>query len=295
MGSNLAETFKLRFAVRQSTSVGKDVYIVGDIDGSTDWSCALSGVDAIVHTAARAHVMDESCSDPLTAYRVVNVQGTLSLAHQAAAHGVKHFIFISSIKVNGESTEPGAPFTEGISELPGDPYGLSKYEAEVGLRSISKDTGMAVTIIRPPLMYGPGVKGNFAKMFSLLRRSVPLPFGSIVNKRSVLSLGNLNSFIERCLIDERSRDQTFLIADAKSVSTATLFEILGEAIGCKPFMLSIPVWLIQLLAKLLGKAEIATRLTGSLELDIAKAQSLMDWKPPYDTDEEIKRFFGRGA
>lgn len=295
MSSDLAEIFKLRFAVRQSSSVGKDVFIVGDIDGNTDWSIALSGVDAIVHTAARAHIMDESCSDPLVAYRVVNVQGTLALAHQAAVQGVKHFIFISSIKVNGECTEPGNPFTEDISELPDDPYGLSKYEAEIGLRSISKDTGMAVTIIRPPLMYGPGVKGNFARMFSLLRRRMPLPFGSIVNKRSVLSLRNLNSFIERCLIDERSHDQTFLVADAKSVSTATLFELLGEAIGCKPLMLSVPVWLIQLLAKLLGKSDIATRLTGSLELDITKAQSLMEWKPPYDTCEEIKHFFGRGA
>ena len=292
MSSDLASRFNLRFAVRQSSDLGDGVFAVGDIDANTNWSRALSGVDAIIHTAARAHIMDKSVGDPLAAYCIVNVQGTLALARQAAVQGVKHFIFISSVKVNGEYTEPGKPFTEDITELPDDPYGLSKYKAEMALRAISKSSGMAVTIIRPPLIYGPGVKGNFAKMLCLLFRGIPLPFGSIVNRRSVLSLGNLSSFVERCLIDKRARAQTFLIADAESVSTARLFSLLGEAIGRKPFMLPVPVWLIQAFARLVGKKEIVARLTESLELDITKAQSLLEWKPPYDTGDEMKRFFG---
>src|SRR5690606_8012839 len=233
---------RLVAAVRSSVSpVSDDFWVVGDIDSTTDYASALNGVVVVVHAAARAHVMRDAVSDPLTEYRKVNVEGTLNLARQAVAAGVKRFVYISSIKVNGESTTGLSAFTETDGAKPEDPYGVSKREAEEGLRLLAQETGLEVLIIRPQLVYGPGVKANFLCLVTLSATGLPLPFGSVNNKRSMVYVGNLVSFIIRCIQHPAAANQTFLVSDGEDVSLRNLVTYIRLCLGRSPRLLPVPV------------------------------------------------------
>jgi UDP-glucose 4-epimerase len=233
--------------------------------------------------------MHESDVNPLAIYRSINTEGTLQLARQAAAAGVKRFIFISSIKVNGESTLPGQKFSLASDNIPSDPYGLSKYEAEQGLKELSLKTGMEVLIIRPPLIYGPGVKANFLKMMQWVEKGIPLPFGAIQNQRSMLGLDNLINFIELCLIHPDAAGQTFLVSDDHDVSTTELLKEIAAAMHRPPRLISVPQFFIEKLLILLGQRHISERLCGSLQLDITLAKTLLSWKPPFSFKDQITK------
>lgn len=265
-------------------------FVVGEINVATDWGNVLRDVNVIVHLAARVHVMHDTATDPLTAFRTVNVDGTLNLARQAAIAGVKRFVFISSIKVNGESTPPGRAFTEADAPNPQDAYGQSKHEAEQGLRQVSTDTGMEVVIIRPPLVYGPGAKGNFSSLLRWVARGLPLPLGSATaNRRSLVGLDNLVDLILTCLQHPKAANQTFLVSDGEDLSTTELLQRMGKAMNRPARLLPVPVSLLAFVARLLGKSAVAQRLLGSLQVDISKTYELLDWKPPVSVDEGLRR------
>lgn len=271
------------------TDAGASVVAVGDLYAQTDWSVALAGVDAVVHAAARVHVMDDTATDPLTEFRRVNVQGTLHLARQAATAGVQRFVFISSIKVNGEATKLGIPFSADDLPAPLDPYGVSKMEAEHGLREIAAQTGMEVVIIRPPLVYGPGVKANFAALMQAVQRGWPLPLGAVRNRRSLAALSNLVDFIVTCLSHPQAANQTFLVSDGHDLSTTELVRGLARAAGMPVRLLPLPVWILQAGAALLGKGDAVQRLCGNLQVDISKARSLLGWVPPVSVAEGLRQ------
>lgn len=277
----------VRCAVRSALLA--DAVAVGDIGPETDWSAALVGVNCVVHTAARVHVMKESVGDPLAAFRQVNVEGTLNLACQAAEAGVRRFIYLSSIKVNGEQTQPGQPFTEDDVPAPLDPYGISKHEAEERLRNLAQKTGMEVVIIRPPLVYGPGVKANFLNMMHWLHKGVPLPFASINNRRSLVALDNLVDFIIACLDHPAAANQAFLVSDGEDLSTTELMRRTANAMGRPSRLIPIPVSLLKAGAALLGRRDMAQRLCSSLQVDITKARTLLGWTPPINVDEGLRR------
>jgi nucleoside-diphosphate-sugar epimerase len=249
----------------------------------------LSDVDVVIHLAARVHVMADNSNDPLAGFREVNTYGTLNLAEQAAAVGVKRFIFISSIKVNGESTELCVPFRPDDTCMPEESYGLSKHEAEVGLRIIANKTGMEVIIIRPPLVYGPNVKANFTSMMKWLNKGVPLPFGAIYNKRSLVALDNLVSFIMHCIDHPKAANEVFLISDGEDVSTTQLLQKVARVLGKKPSLIPVPVIWMTFTARFVGKGDVATRLFGSLYVDSSKARDLLGWEPVITMDEQLKK------
>jgi nucleoside-diphosphate-sugar epimerase len=264
-------------------------YKVADVGPDTDWRPALTGADVVVHCAARVHVMNESESDPLVAFRRTNVEGTLCLARQAVEAGVRRFIFISSIKVNGEGTAQGQPYRSDDVPAPADPYGISKMEAEEGLRALSAETGMEVVIIRPVLVYGPGVKANFLSMMRWLNKGVPLPFGAIYNKRSLLALDNLVDLIVTCVDHPAAANQIFLLSDGEDLSTSELLGRMAIALGRPDRLLPLPSWMLELGARLLGKPDLSQRLCGSLQVDISKTRELLGWKPPVSVDEALRR------
>lgn len=257
------------------------------LDSSTDWRVILAGVGTVIHSAARVHVMNETDADPLTAFRKVNVNGTLNLARQAVAVGVKRFVFISSIKVNGEGTPKGRPYTADDVPAPGDPYGASKMEAEAGLRALAEETGLEVVIIRPVLVYGPGVKANFRAMMHWLDKGVPLPFGAIDNRRSLVALANLADLVLTCIDHPAAANQTFLVSDGEDLSTSGLLRRMAGALGRPARLLPVPSVLLQWGATLLGKQSLSQRLCGSLQVDIEKTRSLLGWKPPVSVDEAL--------
>lgn len=266
--------------------------VSGVLPLSAELNVALSGVDVIVHCAARVHMMNDNVADPLSEFRKVNTLATLNLARRAAEAGVRRFIFLSSIKVNGEITIKGESFHSTDKFVPDDPYGLSKYEAEQGLLALAKETGMEVVIIRPPLVYGPGVRANFASMMKWLYKGVPLPFGSVHNKRSLVALENLVDFIALCIDRKKSpkaADQVFLISDGQDVSTTELLRKVAKAFDKKALLLPVPVILMEFAAKLLGKGDMATRLFGSLQVDSSKARDLLGWEPVISMDEQLKK------
>jgi len=263
--------------------------VVGEINVATDWCSALRDVNAVVHLAARVHVMHYTEENPLDAFRAVNVEGTVNLARQAAAAGIKRFVFISSVKVNGESTAPGGAFTESDAPNPQDAYGQSKHEAEIGLRQIAAETGMEVVIIRPPLVYGPGVKANFAALMRAVQRGWPLPLGSVHNKRSLVALDNLVDFIITCITHPKAANQTFLVSDGQDLSTTELVRGMAQAAGVPARLLPVPVWALQTAGKLLGKGDAVQRLCGNLQVDISKARRLLGWNPPVSVDEGLRR------
>lgn len=263
---------------------------VGDISDQTYWLPVLKDVGTVVHCAARAHVMHEMLADPLAEYRRVNVQGTAHLARQASEAGVKRFVFISSIGVNGNRTN--RPFTEKDNPQPHDSYAISKYEAEQVLWQVARDTSMEVVIIRPPLVYGPGAPGNFASLVRWVRRGVPLPLGAVHNRRSLVALDNLVDFIALCASPERSpqaANQTFLLSDGDDVSTTELLRRVAHAYGVPARLLPVPVGLMRGAARLLGKTAVADRLLGSLQVDASKARDLLNWAPPVSMQEHLRK------
>lgn len=274
-----------------SAGVAENIVTVGDLGATTDWSSVVSGRDVVVHTAARAHIMKDEAADPLSAYRAVNATGTLNLARQAAAAGVKRFIFISSIKVNGEHTATGQPFYAHDAPSPEDFYGISKQEAEQGLRELFAETGMEFVIIRPPLVYGPSVKGNFASMIKLVAKGLPLPLGSVHNKRSLVALDNLVDLITTCIDHPGAVNQTFLVSDGEDLSTTQLLQGVAEAMGKPSRLVPVPAGLLQLGATLLGKRSVAQRLLGSLQIDISHTQKCLNWTPPLTVKQGLQRCF----
>jgi nucleoside-diphosphate-sugar epimerase len=262
---------------------------ISTLAADTDWQGGLQGCEAVVHLAARVHEMVDNATDPLTEFRRVNVEGTLNLARQAIAAGLRRFVFISSIKVNGESTPLGQAFVADDVAAPQDPYSISKYEAELGLRRLAAESAMEVVIIRPPLVYGPGVKANFQNMICWLKRGVPLPLGTIHNKRSLVALDNLVDLIITCLDHPTAANQTFLVSDGEDLSTTELLRRMGLALGRPARLLPVPVSLLKVGAAVLGRRDMAQRLCGSLQVDITKTRTLLGWNPPISVDEGLRR------
>lgn len=287
----LSQGFNIRISTRQeiTTSDSRIEYVQTlDLSANTDWLPALQFIDTVVHCAARVHIMRDTAADPLTAFRAVNVAGTLNLARQSASAGVKRFVFISSVKVNGEFTQPARAFTESDAPDPQDAYGLSKHEAELGLRQIAVDTGMEVVIIRPPLVYGHGVKANFAALMRTVQRGFPLPLGAVHNQRSLVSLHNLVDFISTCVVHSRAANQIFLVSDGHDLSTTELVRGLAHASGVSARLVPVPVQILRAAAALLGKADAVQRLCGNLQVDISKAQNLLGWVPPVSVCEGLR-------
>lgn len=260
---------------------------VGELTCSTDWASALVGVDVVIHAAARVHVMKETACDSLAEFRKVNVDGTLRLARQAAAAGVRRFIFISSIKVNGESTPSGQPFHADQEPAPQDAYGISKLEAEQGLCQVARATGMEVVVVRPVLIYGPGVKANFQNMMRWVQRGIPLPFGAVDNRRSLISVVNLVDLIVTCIDHPQAANQTFLASDGEDVSLTQLLRQLGIVLGRPARLIALPQGALLLAARALGRRDLAQRLFGSLQVDIDKNLQLLGWVPPLTLEQGL--------
>ena len=274
-------------AVRSAVcSASDNAVVVGNIDGTTDYSSALNGVDVVVHAAARAHIMRDEVSDPLAEYRKVNVEGTLNLAKQAVAAGVKRFVFISSVNVHGISSLE--PYIENDELAARDPFSVSKNEAEEGLRLLAQETGLEVVIIRPPLVYGPGVKANFLSLIKLSATKLPLPFGAVNNHRSMVYVGNLVSFIIHCLQHPAAANQTFLVSDGEDVSLRNLVTYIRLCLGRSPRLLPVPVGLFKLVGALTGKRGVVDRLVGDLQVDSTKARTLLEWVPPFTVSQGIE-------
>ena len=289
----LSRNRRVRGTVRNAVGTGcfNGIEVVeANLAAAVSWTDVLAGVGVVIHCAARVHMMNDQEADPLTEFRRINVEGTLNLAKQAAAAGVKRFIFLSSIKVNGEQTVFGAPFTADYQADPGDPYGVSKREAEDGLRALAQETGMEVVVIRPPLVYGPGVKANFLAMMRWLSRGVPLPLGAVTeNRRSLVALDNLVDVIVTCIDHPAAANQTFLVSDGEDLSTAELLRRMGGALGRPAKLIPIPVELLKFGATVLGRPGVAQRLCGSLQVDISKTRYLLGWSPPVNVDEGLRR------
>jgi len=288
----LAAGMRVLGATRQAFPLpsGVEAVVVPYLESPAGWTSALMGCGAVVHTAARVHVMSDSASNPLIEFRRVNVDGTLHLARQAASAGVRRFVFVSSVKVNGECTAAGPPFTAADNAAPQDAYGISKMEAEQGLRQIANETGMEVVIVRPPLVYGPGVKANFASLMRAVQRGIPLPLASVThNRRSFVALNNLVDLLITCIDHPAAANQTFLVSDGEDLSTADLLRRLGHAMHKQARLFAVPTSLLQLGANLLGKGDMAQRLLGNLQVDISHTRNTLNWTPPISVDEGLRR------
>ena len=261
----------------------------GDLTTQRHWQPMLAGVNLLIHTAARVHILNHRTVDSVAEFERVNVEGTLELAREAAATGVQRFIFLSSIGVNGVQTKAGTAFSEADPPNPHNVYARSKLEAERGLRRLAEQTGLEVVIIRPPLVYGPGVKANFADLMQAVQRGWPLPLGSVNNRRSLVALDNLVDFIVTCMTHPRAANQTFLVSDGHDVSTVELVGGLAQAAGVPTHLYPIPLWALRAGAMLLGRSNDLQRLCGNLQVDISKARSLLDWVPPISLDQGLRR------
>lgn len=284
------EGFPVRGALRSIDGelCGFESIKIGDITGETDWTEALTSVRSIVHLAARVHVMADQSANSLTYFRRTNVQGTINLARQAAVAGVKRFVFISSIKVNGESTQLGHPFTVDDEPMPEDSYAISKHEAELMLKKIVEQTDMEVVIIRSPLVYGPSVKANFKIMMRWIAQGIPLPLGAATyNRRSFLALDNLVDIIVTCLSHPAAANQTFFASDGEDLSTVELLRRLGQALGKPVHLFHIPSDLLKLGAAIINKQGVHQRLFGTLQADISKTRKLLNWSPPLSVGEGL--------
>lgn len=278
----------VRRILLQGPSV-QNAVCVGEVNGQTDWVDVLSGVEVVIHVAARAHMAEDNVNNALPGYRQVNVNGTLNLASQAAQAGVRRFIFISSIGVNGNSNT--RPFNSGDCSSPTEPYALSKWEAEQGLWRIQTESEMEVVIIRPPLVYGPNAPGNFGSLIRWIERGIPLPLGAIHNRRSLIGIDNLVDLITRCIDHPGASNQVLLAGDGEDLSTTELLRNVARAMEKPLWLVPIPSSLLQFAASLLGKKAMAHRLLGSLQIDISRTCELLDWKPPYTVDEGLRRCF----
>lgn len=262
--------------------------VVGDIDVHTNWQHALVGCDVVIHLAARVHVMQESSQDPLTEFRRVNVAATERLVRCAAASGVKRLVYVSSIKVNGEETFDGQTFAETDTPAPQDPYGVSKWEAEQVLHHVANETGLEVVIVRPPLVYGASVKGNFAQMVKILKRGLPLPLATINNQRSFIYVKNLVDALILCATHPSAAGNTYLVSDNEDLSTSELLRKLSIDLGVSPRLFSCPEFILKYAGKLFGKSEQVARLAGSLQIDSSKIRNELGWKPPFTVNEGLK-------
>ncbi|MDC0101072.1 SDR family oxidoreductase [Alphaproteobacteria bacterium] len=298
LGSRLVKAFEFAPDIDLTATIRRPVkmraaktIIMQELDANTDWSEALKNQNVVIHAAARAHIMTDDAADPMLEYRRTNVDGTLNLACQAAAAGVKRFIFLSSIKVNGEETKVGRPFDADDMANPIDNYGISKAEAEKGLLKISSDTGLEVVIIRPPLVYGPNVKGNFAKLSALIAKGVPLPLAMVRNQRSFVAIDNLVDLIITCINHSKAANQIFLASDGQDLSTPELLNGMAKAMGKTTKLFPLPSSLLNLGAAMIGKKDEANRLLGSLQLDISKTRDVLDWSPVINVEEGLRRCF----
>jgi nucleoside-diphosphate-sugar epimerase len=289
----LEEPWQPRAALREgrALSIGKpcESVSVHAIDGATSWADAVAGCEAVVHTAARVHVMREDASKALALYRQVNVDGTLNLARQAHAAGVRRFVFISSTKVNGERTAPGTAFRAGDPPNPLDSYGISKHEAEQALQALAAKTGMELVIVRPPLIYGPGVRANFSALMRAVARGLPLPLGAVDNRRSLLALDNAVDLVVACLRHPQAAGKTFLASDGEDLSTPDLVRRMAHALGTRPRLVPVPPVLLRGAARVLGKGDAMQRLCGNLQVDMGLTIATLGWRPPVGVDEGLRQ------
>ncbi|MCK9380270.1 MAG: SDR family oxidoreductase [Sulfuritalea sp.] len=285
--------YRVLGAVRKNHDVGQlpavEYLAMGDINEHTDWTSALSGADCVVHLAARVHLMRDTAADPLEEYRRANVGLTLNLARQAAVSGVRRFVFASSVKVNGEGTPVGQPFTADDVPRPLDPYGVSKLEAEQALLQLAEHTGLEVVIIRPVLVYGPGVKANFHEMMRWLLKGVPLPLGALHNRRSFVALDNLVDCIAQCLYHPAAANQTFLVSDGEDLTVTALLQRTAAAFGRHARLMPVPIVVLRMAGRILGKEVIVQRLCDTLQVDITKTRHLLGWEPPVSIDAALTK------
>ncbi|OUL88697.1 UDP-glucose 4-epimerase family protein [Paraburkholderia hospita] len=279
----------VRAGVRKVPSANPDVAQMPDLAPDANWTPLLSDVDTVIHTAARVHVMQDRAADPLTEFRRSNTEGTLRLAQQAVDAGVRRFVFVSSIKVNGESTVAGHPFVASEASIPSDPYGISKYEAEAGLRKLADATGLEVVIIRPPLVYGPGVRANFLSMMRWISRGVPLPLGAVHNRRSLVALDNLVDLLAVCARHPAAVKQTFLVSDGEDLSTTDLLRRIGQAMGKPVRLIPVPASVLELGGALVGRGDLSRRLCGSLQIDLSETRRVLAWQPIISVDSALKK------
>ena len=271
-----------------------DTVPVGNIDEKTDWTDALHpqgggrDVEVVIHLAARVHVMKETSVDPLTDYLKVNLYGTANLAYQAARAGVKRLVYVSSVKVNGECATEAQPYVETDPPDPQDPYAVSKWEAELALQRIAQETALEVVIVRPPLVYGSGVAGNFVKMMKVIEKGIPLPLASVKNRRSLLYIGNLVDALITCATHPAAAGETYLVSDGAAISTSDLLRQLAAAMNVPARLFPCPPTLISLVAKMAGKSEQAERLLGSLQVDSDKIRRELNWQPPYSVQQGLQ-------
>lgn len=283
-----ASGHRVRKAVRAANPGDLDAVAVGDLGDRTDWRAALVGASHVVHLAARTHVMRETASNPIAEYRRINVQATERLARSAAEIGIRRLLFLSSVKVNGERTEE-RPFTEGDAPRPEDAYGVTKWEAEQTLARISAETGLEVVVLRPPLVYGPGVKGNFLRLMDLVAGGVPLPLGAIANRRSLIYAGNLAGAIVKTLAAREAAGKTYLLNDGEDVSTPELVRLLAQSLGVRSRLMPVPLALLRLAATLTGKRAELVRLAGSLQVDSTRIRRELGWRPPFTLAQGLEQ------
>lgn len=286
----VARGLTLRGITRAPCDLGPSIenHVVGEINESTDWDQALKGCETVIHLAARVHVMQDTEPDPLAAFRRINVAGTERLARDAARHGVKRLVYVSSIKVNGEETTDTHRYTESDVPAPQDAYGQSKLEAEQVLHQISRETGMEVVIVRPPLVYGPAVKGNFELLLKVAAKGWPLPFASVDNQRSLIYVGNLVDALLCCATHPAAAGQTYLVRDGEDLSTAKLLRGLSVALNVPSRLIPCPPALLRLAGNLTGRREQLKRLLGCLRVDDGKIRQELTWLPPYSTGQGLQ-------
>lgn len=279
----------VRAAVREhggGTMLARDVVAVGDLCREVDWSPALRGVDTVVHLAARVHVMNDRAKDPLEEFRLVNVNATTRLARNLVACGVRRIVYVSSIKVNGDSTRD-KPFRPDDPPNPQDAYGLSKLEAEQALWRISNETGLEVVVVRPPLVYGPAVKGNFLRLLKLVQRRIPLPIGAIENRRSMIYSGNFAHALVACAIDANAAGKTYVVSDGEDLSTPELTRRLARAVGTSARLVPVPAVILRVAGALAGRTDEIDRVIGSLVVDGSRIRSELRWRPPYSMNDGL--------
>lgn len=267
------------------------MFAVGGMNASTEWAETLEGVDSVIHCAARAHVIKETARNPLEEFRMVNVGGTIRLAEQCVSAGVRRFIFLSSIGVLGTNTNSRGPFSASDIPAPAEDYALSKLEAEEGLRELARTSSMEVVIVRPPLVYGRGVKGNFARLLQLLERGIPLPLSAVENRRSLVGIDNLVDLLLRCVEHPRAAGEVFLVSDGEDLSVSSLLQRMARMMGRSPRLFPVPVSLLRLAGAVTGRQVEVDRLVGSLQVDITRTRELLDWNPPLTVDEGLRRMF----
>lgn len=282
------EVVALVRGVEPSSCAAWEFRVVGNLAEENDLSGALRGLDAVIHLAARVHVMRDKAADPLKEFRRVNAAGTERLARSAARAGVRRFVFVSTAKVHGEATTGNAPFRESDAPRPQDPYAISKWEAEQALWRVAAETGLEVVVVRPPLVYGPGVGGNFLRLLRWVKRGVPLPFSSVRNRRSLVYVGNLADALLACVEQPQAAGKTYLLSDDQVFSTPDLIRTLASPMGLTPRLLPCPPLLLGLGGRLLGKGGEMERLMGSLELDSGLIRSELKWTPPFGARQGLE-------